>query len=227
MTHIRRVGGICNQTVKSPYALEVLADSPKVYWEYQDCKALPRDFSGNDLHMTALAGGTTGTVYRETGPLTTPNDRSILQAGGKIFSRSVASTVRSAWTMEMWLKISSATNFPQEVFYNGNGGLNGYGIRITSAMKMRMLFGGLGDPTPSTTTLSVGVWYHIACTFGSGTGTFYLNGSADGTFGAVNPNTPTGTTYVGGSSIQRWQAHIALYESTLSSTRIAAHYAAR
>ena len=227
MSRAHRIAKPCTQWLDSAYAQEVLSDTPVAYWPYQECHRYPQDRSGNGFHVTSVTGADTGKQYRQPGALSDLNDRSILQIGGSIFFSPLVSTAVNNVTIEMLLNIDTITLQPQAIFYNGNGGANGYGILITGAMKMQVLKGGIALGTPSTTSLSLDTWYHVAVTFANPTWTYYLDGAADGTYvSAGAPNTPTGSTQTGDNSIQRYHEHIALYETALSAATIAAHYAA-
>ncbi len=222
---LQNVGG-CRPFLTSAYAAAVLTDSPVAYWEYQDCSGFPVDSSGSGLNMNAVTS-TSGLIYRRPGALTDPRDLSIEQAGGSTFTRSApVSTVTNNFTIEMWVKVAAVTFTNQALVYNGIGSTDGWGLMIDTDFKLLYLAGGVAFGGKNTTALTVNTWAHIAVTRNT-TWTYYVNGSPDGTGGTTTPNVPATRVQVGDGAVQRFQSHIAIYNTALSAARIAAHYAAR
>lgn len=207
------------------YISEVLADSPKAFWEEQDASGNPVDSSGNGLDMTSISGSPS---YRKIGPQ--GNDYGIETAGSQQFSRSTISTVVNNLTIEMWLYPEIITDIRQGVFLNGNSASNGYGVYVdTSTLKYHVLICGVAFGAASTTPLVLNVWQHLVVVRRSGQWEYWRNGVQDATNpGTTAPNTPSGgSTAIGNpfsASMQAAQAYVAFYETALSSTRIAAHY---
>lgn len=216
----------CVPHTNSNYAAAVLADAPAVYWQLQDCSGNPVDTSGAGLDCTANT--LSANWYRQIGPLTNAVlDKSIVMAGGGGCTGPLVSVVQNGFTIEFWIKVDEQPNPNQEMVYNGSGSFNGWGVMREPNGKFRYLAGGVAFGAFSTATISVGPWYHVAIVRNT-TWTYYLNGAVEtANAGNTNPNVPTTTTHFFPSALQRYCAHIAIYETALSAAQIAAHYAAR
>lgn len=226
MSPTRLIGKPCQRHLNSAYAAAVLADSPKAYWQMQECTSTPQDSSGNMLDMTSWNGWEHD--YRQRAFLTDTLDRSMFWIGGRNPQRNPqVSTVTSNWTLELFVQVDVITLSDQTLFYNGNSGANGWGLLIGTDMKLRALAGGVAFGTRSNGTLSLSTPYHVALRNSGGTWTYFINGSPDPVTNSISPGTPSGPTKVGDSAHAGYFGHAALYESGLSDARIAAHYAAR
>lgn len=205
------------------YVSAVLADTPKAYWECQDASGNPQDSSGNGLHMTSVTG--TPDYTFATGPC--GDDTCIRVIGGENLQRSSqVSTVTDNFTMELWYWIEAGAG--DEILCNGNRATNGWGIRSTSGTKFAGLVCGIIVLSNCAASLTA-AWRHIVVVRESGTWKYYVDGSSDTSNAGTNaPNTPSGTVLVNGGtdSTQARYAHIAIYETALSSVQVAAHYAA-
>ncbi|UJR11988.1 hypothetical protein I4U23_016166 [Adineta vaga] len=109
-----------------------------------------------------------------------------------------------SFTIEFWIKLSSI---------NGNRGIFGqcqiqsadYCLHIT-VRSQKILFSFFSDNVTGSTSLSVGIWYHIACVYdvNSQEQLVYVNGILDGShknstaFLAYNATSTIGTTYNNG-----------------------------
>lgn len=209
-------------TPLAAYISEVLSDSPKAFWPMQEASGLPQDFSGNGLHFTTNNGA--GKTYGVSGPFS--DVVGITMPGGQNFQRTQVSTVQDNYTMEMWMQYA-ASGGDDRLYMNGNGGSSGWGIDFSSGTgKIRGLLGGVTFLSESVAAVVSG-WKHIVMVRESGTSKYYINGNLDtGNAGTNTPNAPSGSTQVGSDTqVQATWALCAIYETALSSTRIAAHYA--
>lgn len=221
------------------YDDEVLADNPVLYWRLdetvgtgtvQDSTASNNDgtVSGATLGAASLTAGDAGTSATFDGT----NDA--------ISTTTIPTTAVDNWTMEAWIKTPASLPTPSEAklfMMNGTDGTNGYGFGVGTAAGAAgsTLVAILGGVTwvGSGTTLVVSTIYHVVLRRLSGTTTFYINGVQQSGSTASAPNAPTGKFAVGGefggASITRdWTggvARAAVYNTALSSLRIATHYA--
>lgn len=202
------------------YISAVMADSPRAFWKLQETSGLPQDSSGNGLHMTSTTGSPT---YSQTGPM---GDLAILlNAGPNRFSRSPTSTVTDNFTCELWFKIASHTGAATIYRDDNNGGV-GWGLQIDATAHITGYYNSL-TTSAGATALTTGNWYHIVVLRRSGTWEIYVNGSVDnGSAGTGAPGSPgAGVVQLGdGTALAFHAAYMAVYESALSSGRIAAHY---
>ena len=102
------------------------------------------------------------------------------------------------YTVEYWIRASSFSNAPTIVdFRGGGGGAANYSDYITSGGIFRVFINN-GDRISSTTTLSTGVWYHIAVVRDSASDIkLYVNGTKEGsTYNSSSYHSNT-TWYIG------------------------------
>jgi hypothetical protein len=170
------------------YAAAVLADSPLAFWELQDASGNPADSSGNALDMTAHTGSP---QYQQAGPIA---DYSITFPGSGGVSRSTISAATNNVALELFLLPVLATSTSQTLFYNGNGGANGWGLLTNYAannFRIVGLLGGKGFLTQFPSALTSGQWYHVVMTRDAGTWKYYLNGAlVNANAGTTAPNSP-------------------------------------
>jgi len=215
-------------------ATEILADSPKAYWKCQEDGTtghqLPQDSSGNGLHMTTRQS--TNFSYGAAG-LPVLGDKMIVCAGGSGFERATLSTVTHDFTIEMVVQVQAVTVDPQALIYNGDGGANGWGLFVRTTGKLQPLLGGVAFLTITNTALTIGTtdWYHVVFVKrAAGTAPeIWINATKDTAVQATTaPAAPSGgrTFFNEDTACQGGYAHVAIYESALSSTRIGAHYTA-
>ena len=130
--------------------------------------------------------------------------------------------ISGALTIAAWVYFDSLSGYPMIVNKRASTGhayqfyQNGNKLAFTN-----------GTAATSTTSLSTGTWYHVAVVANSGTATFYLNGSADGS-GSIASTMPTNNenVWLGGMS---WASNylngrldeVAIFNSALNGTQIA------
>lgn len=211
--------------MRSLYLDEVMADAPVALWEMQDDSGNPVDSSGNGYDMTSV---TNTPDYAQIGPM---EDRSIRCVGGETILRSShVSVVQSNFTVELILDLQAVTVNNMTLFHNGNPGSNGWGISVNANGTVKYLCGGVAFGTASFQVYEgLGRFTHLVMKKESGAGgafSYWKDGVLDRTVGTTNPNVPNGTVTLGGASIQTAYSYVAVYETALSSARIAEHYAA-
>jgi hypothetical protein len=202
---------------------QIMADSPKVFWELQDASGNPQDSSGNGFHVTSV-GGTP--IYRYPG---LRDNRSLHFEAGYSISRAVPSTAQTNITMEAVIHPTIVSAANQLVFYNGNSALNGWGLLIGSGGANFTIYGLLGGVAglPNGPTLSAGPWYHVALRRNASNFWDYIvNGVVYATGSAAADDAATGSLTIGSASYQHDVSHFALYETALSDQRLIAHYQA-
>jgi hypothetical protein len=201
------------------YRSIILEDSPTVFWECNETTGTTfKDISGHGNDGT-LTG--TGTTLSQAGPFGTT--KSITMTGSSYLMCN--SFVLSNYTLECWVNFSAIGG--QIPVYNGNPSTNGNGMVVFSST-FQGLAGGVGFEATGVTP-STGTWYHMVYTRSGNTDTFYVNNSSLGsftTFAAAVSGSNFGVG-VGTNPITGSISNVALYPAPLSTTRIAAHFAAR
>jgi len=172
------------------------------------------DLSGNNVNFTL----TSGTTYDGN------NFGSLIFDGSKSATRSVVTTSTTV-TMEMWFKVT--TYAETGVFYNGNGGLNGYGFAFgacgASTSTLFIFFGGVNCNVVSQANIALNTWYHAVYTRTTNSNILYINGVSVST-SSSNPTAPGAatTTYLG--YINGNIAIARMYNRVLSATEVAKNY---
>jgi hypothetical protein len=219
--------GRMRATVADRYVAAVLADAPLGFYKCDDLSGLAQDASGNASHMTTnnLANSK---AYRVPGPF--DGAYGIWMSGGANFQRAVLTAVQDNWALELWFcKIVETGD--DTVLLNGTRAGVGYGIDLaTTTTKFRCLMGGvafLASSAGSYPTFPPLAYKHIVVTRESGTTKYYLNGALDTTAAATTPNAPTTKSQIGSDgSVGGIWSMCAFYNIALTSTKVAAHYAA-
>lgn len=227
------------------YVAAVLADTPVAFWECQDSSGLPVDSSGNGLNMTA-SGGTP--VYQQQGPFT--SDYAIRLADA-YYTRPAVTTATDNFTMECWVSPLAEGTYGGGLIRNAtSGGLDGW-VTVTNtggkflcvaenvavlATSANQLVSQQAQSSWSMPLLGVGgsgsrAWNYVVTQRSSGTWVYYFNGAVDtANAGTAGPITPGGSALAGFSdSTFTWDArfaYVAIYNTALSGTRVAAHYTA-
>lgn len=204
------------------YVAAVMADTPRAFYKMQDTSGNPQDSSGNGLHITTTTGSPN--YASGLGPFTSWR---CIGCGPSVgFSRAAVQTQTDNFTMEMWMDLNSIS---------GNGKIplgtfgSGQAIGIDTDRKIFGSAFGVGVLADAAAALpSAGTWTHIVVLRRSGTWEYYLNGAVDtANAGTTAPSgTPTTTQIHNQSQITCNYAMVAIYNTALSSARIAAHYAA-
>lgn len=239
----------------SRYATEVLSDNPLLYWRLGEAAgSVAEDATANNRDGTYTNDGSGQIVYGGLGAIANdPNTsvRVVTGGGGNGRVRRAASTDwdNAAFSIEQWVKKESTatdTNF-MHMAQVGDSNPNNWrwvlclrGVTANEPLQVRVK--GLtssGLASANTGGLSAGVWYHVVLTWDGTDYVFYLDGSSIGTVTASASQAPqtsvTNQPFVtcsddvdvtGGVAFEGHHDEQALYGTALSSTRIAAHYAA-
>lgn len=218
------------------YDTAVLADSPVSYWETMEALSSSAAADAADSNPGTYTGSPT---MAQAGPGSQGNCGVSLNGSSQYINIPDAANLRIVGniTLELWIKPTNFSNFNYMLDKDGAGGPAPWSFRLEQTTGIPFLlwngsspFGVTGSSAPST-----GVWSHIAVTLSGTTCTHYLNGSANGS--GTMPGSQSGD---GGNSVQVGARHDlnsitfftglvakpAIYNTAVSSTRIAAHYAA-
>ena len=237
----------CRRVLDSAYALEVLADSPLAYWQCQDCPGTGlEDSSGNGFHMGDPVNNTT-LDYRTAGLLSSSGDYSVGQdLSGYITYCDYSGYISTAddnLSMECWIYYDSAGYYDQMFFAIGEPGVRGWQFIVTgsanfytSANRYLELIS-TGTPMHSTARLTTGNTHMLTVVRDAGTWKIYIDGSLDSSPGTAAPNMSTSgppktefvtgeSTHASGNTRIGRISHVSYYETALSATRVADHYAA-
>lgn len=209
---------------------EVLADSPAGYWKFNEGSGTSiTDYSGNGNTLTAHATPT----MSNSGPLTGETCATLVSASSQYFDHADANVFDLAdiFTLELWYKRSSVLNTFQ---YMISKGANAYALLINNSNILNSQRQAQADLTFSTGSVgNDSTWHHVVFTKTGATKAMYLDG-AD-VSNQIGNQTCTDTTtglFIGVRSdlsnfLDGSIGHVAVYPTALSSTRVAAHFAAR
>jgi hypothetical protein len=230
-------GIVAGATLPLTYSQTVLADNPIAFWLMnQTTGSTLNDTSGNSNNVTLFNSPT----LNQAGP-STALDKSVNFNGstqyGKTSTVAAYSIAPSAnWSVEGWFKTSSSG--VDTFLHVGDTSGSAVGTLI-----MAYLAGGgqaralTSDNTDnflivnSTTAYNNNAWHHMAITSASGGAlTIYVDGTNVASSSTARRTTATSNSlaYVG-SQINQYYFNgnvtgVAIYNTTLSSTRVLAHY---
>ncbi|CAB4736415.1 MAG: hypothetical protein F2681_12780 [Actinobacteria bacterium] len=229
-----------------PYAAAVRADNPSIYWLLDETTGTSAaDFSGNGKNGTYTPAYT---MNQADGLATNAGTAVLLGAAGRIVcNTSVANP--TALTLEMWFKTNTTTGGKLIGFESTTGATSPTSDRLVYMRNNgRIVYGGWGAntviTTPAAKVYNDNVWHHLVVTAtgasgGTQTSSIYIDGALtiSGTTTATTNYTGfwrvgsgtigTGGTFPTSATFAGTVDHIAVYTTVLTSTRIAAHYAAR
>lgn len=215
------------------YASEVLADAPAMYLQMQETSGtVATDSSGNGRNGTYVNGAA---VNDTTDPACSSNLGKHIRLDGTddhvlLDASNWFTPATSGYTFECWVRVRSWVNWVR-IFDFSNTTASDISCGRNS-VSQTFLF---GTPTEADfAAFSAASWHHIVVAVSSaGAFTFYVDGAvlASGSVGApINQARQfkyLGRSCIGGDPyIAASFTHVAVYHSVLSSTRIAAHYAA-
>lgn len=207
------------------YQATVMADGPYCYWRL--------GLNGNDSAGTN--GGTLNpgaTANQPNGPLLNGTSLcTVFSATGSISLPALATT--AAMTLEAWVKYTGAV---MPIF--SNRPLDGTADYIGPTTGGVLFWYNAGATPTNIQTAGVysdGAWHHVAWITNGSVATIVVDGvvtSVNGT-AFTHPATAANTAYIGWDKpnnsyyYQGNLAEVALYNKALTTTQVAAHYAAR
>jgi len=195
-------------------------DNPLAHWTMGDPAGASSasDSSGNSAAPLSKSGsGGSITFGNATGPGTDGLTAAEFVTTTSEYSASLSEAV-SAWTIEMFY---NGTDNPTGPFYGGFAGVIGESdttlfINDAGTLSSLLLTG--------TSSITDGSTHHIAMTHDGSTVTLYVDGAAQDSGAASAPSFPESWRfYLSAADAAKTVAHVAVYNTALSPTRIAAH----
>lgn len=208
------------------YKRTILAYTPAAYWRFNDASgsttAADSAASGPFPHTLTAAGA--GPTFAETGALAKDVDRAVAFSGAEYLTAATLAATSTSFTIEFWIKPDSSQAAADGMIFGQDGGSGLYYDQNTG--KISLYYSAAHHM--NNTALAVGVWSHVAVVVAAGSGTFYVNGAADGTFTGAGSFTPgrvggdsTGANLKGGLD------ELAYYPNqVMEAAMVLAHYTA-
>lgn len=234
------------------YASIVADDGAGGYWRLGEASG---DFASTIGSHTAVVSGSGTITYSQTGAISGDSNKGIKLSGstlvGTVSSTVAALAASGVGSFEFWVKMGSLFNFVGETYHyaffaDNTTALTMVGLKESGSADNTFFVSAIrgGTEKLSTTPLSPGVLYHIIVSYGAGGAvTFYVNGSADGTFGsgsgtaaltigtiinssaAMQAANPAPGFYWGGIGDTTLLDELSAYPGvTLSAVQVARHY---
>lgn len=213
---------------------EVTADSPVGWWKLDEASGDLADSSGNANTLSVL----NTLVYQQTAlvvgstyccQFTAANN----PLGRVTLAAATEVNLTSDFTIECWINTTDTSATTLMLGTTDNLLANGYGIRIDNGTIKAIYDGGTVDSIGSS--YNDGATHHIVAVYDN-TGSnlhLYIDGSLDNSKGsAATVTNPGGWFTVGGhynEATREYDGYIdevLVYNTVLSSTRVAAHYSA-
>lgn len=210
------------------YQSEVLADSPYLYFPFDETSGTTLD----NLGSLGTDATITGSLVVNEPPAANIPGKSVRTTHNTQSYASLSGVVLpNEFTIEFWFKRENTftgTNDLVELFVSGS---TIFKIVTDNTGFFNMVNPDIGDF--SSSGISDGNWHHIVLTASESTSTskLYIDGTLVQTSSWSTLSNTSGTFYIGDRSAgtgnrQHWLDELALYPSVLSGTRIAAHYTA-
>lgn len=218
----------------SAYAIEVLSDSPVLYWKLDETSGTDADdVSGNGYDGTYVAGYT-----QNQSPIVTSSVKSVLLNGstGRVLdgtAHPLVPTGSEAVTLECWCHLTrTPAGSSNGIIYLGSSAPNEFGVHCLASGNIR-LFGNGGTYMDSTGgEVNINETHYIVATWnGSNSVKLWIDAVE---IGEDTTTTPSYTgTYVqvggirGGATLpfQGYIDEVAVYDYALTQTQIESHYA--
>lgn len=236
------VAGLYGAKAPLNYSQTILADNPVGFWLLNDTSgSTATDLTANGNNFTYIASPTLNVTTGLTGVTkgVTYNGTSQYVKSAKVATFNMSAD--QSWSIEGWFKTSSSALGTVFMFRDDSGNNTGMGgglfVNLTANKASAFTADSSGNSLVivSSTTINTGAWFYACVTAASGGAmTLYINGTSEGststtrnstpvskivTTGAQASTSPAFTTFLNGSS-----AAIAIYNTTLSSGRVLAHY---
>lgn len=228
----------------SSYSDAVLRDGPIGYWQFNDGVVAPVvDTAANLGSLGAAAAGVyNGAVHPVAGVLAPGTDKAASTIGGTHVAIPRVEEINASgeFTAEGWFKPGAITTdaaptcaFSSGDFANPRGGWLVYQIGGGFSFRLYNKNGTAASGTASGGgTISVGSWYHVVGVFTGSKAILYVNGveAASADVSSYVPGNAGGFTIgMRADNSFGWNGtadEVAYYGAALSSSQVAAHYAA-
>lgn len=221
------------------YAAAVAADAPELWYRLGESSGTIATDSASTPHNGIYQGGVTLGATGVTSAFET-NTAATFNGSSGYVSNAYKWTNPQTFTLEAWVKTTTTAGGAILGFANlATGAPGNYDRMIYMANTGQIYFGaGANKTINSTLPYNNGAWHLIDATFGTGGMALYV----DGALVASNATVTEAQVYngywrVGYDSLGGWAAHptsnflagtldeVAVYPTTLTAARIAAHYA--
>lgn len=231
ITAVDRMARLNRRKLRSTVDQEILLDSPVVYYQLAEPvgATTASDTSGNHWPALALGGAGTAPVFGADGADSVQTACTF--AAGEYLQGVLSGTTTLPWTVEAWFNVA-APPAVDETFLWVDNAINtrvNLGVLTTGALSL------FGASVSGTAGVCNGAWHHVAIVGGGLTNTlFYLDGAlvatlgVDGDFALVNLFLGAAAPVLNGVALAASTFHgslerVALWDSRLSATRVAAH----
>lgn len=200
------------------YRAAVVEDSPTAWFRCaeQSGGTVAKDSSGNGYHGAFAGGLTLG-----SDPLIPEGGRSWLFDGTDDRStNSALPATTTTMTFEAWLKPTTPSG-RATLLSDTTGTVR---IELDASLKPNVVFGAADHLASSAVTDNA--LSHLMIVISAGSGTFYINGAAAGTFSSFPGFTPTriGAYSSGTNPFKGYLDELVVYDTALSSSRVTVHY---
>jgi hypothetical protein len=214
------------------YDLEVMADSPSAYWRLNDASAAT---TAADNTANAQTGTYVGApTKQQTGPLLGDPNKAVLLNGSTQYITVPDNALLDpgdVFTLECWVKPNTSAGTTHTIFSKG---ANGYLVTLQNTLGTILVMlskESVGLIAQNLSSLTNGVWTHIAVTKNGSAIHIYINGADSttvilnrtiaGTASALNMGRTISTTadFFNGTIDE-----MAIYPTALSAARILVHY---
>lgn len=215
------------------YSSEVLADSPLVYWPFDEAlgASVAVDASGNGRNLS-IPGGSTAPAGGGVAVRPSASSAFYFDGNDRLTLPSATWMQAGSFTFEAW--ILQLTSSSYRAIISRDGTTSGNRGPTLYAVNGKLSLHVTGDIFGAT-AFAVSTAHHVAATYDGTTIRLYLDGVIDGSATATVPNMGAHELVVGAShaatagynfGFHGRISDVAYYGSALSSARIAAHYAA-
>jgi hypothetical protein len=219
-------------TVTSPYAQAVLADSPALYYRLDESSGATAD----DISGGGRNGAYTAAAVLNQAGATGDGDTAISGTGAMVEYTSGAGLPVGAGSrsVEVWFKSSTSQGNAVFAAWGKEQSNDEFAVMLSNATTLEIgsWFSNYLFPLPSGHSALDGKWHQVVATWDGTTASLYydgaLLGSVAGSFNTILSSTglvigaSTGLGFKFSGSLD----DVAVYPSALTTTRIAAHYAA-
>jgi hypothetical protein len=220
------------------YKAEVLADSPLVYLPFAGDSLTTNLGSRTGVTVNSSGGYAFGTGIQNRAPIFT-GPSTAAHVSYDVNNNNIFNG--TTWAVEAWFQRNASQNDYMEIFFTASGTSQ---IEILvwtpSGADNKKLIGRIKDGSGNVVQITGPAitdtnWHHVVMTTNGTTVTMYLDGSSVGTATHYTQTFSSGAAvYLASYTTTSGQANfwggideVAMYNTTLSSTRVSAHYAAR
>lgn len=226
-----------------PYGVQVYADSPSLFWRFEDASGTAADASDNGAtgsYGAGAAGGAPGALVNLPDKAAVLSGQDAGGAEGVISGPAVSPP--SQYSVEAWVKTTTTSGGKLFGFGDASQGYSSsYDKHVYMTDAGRLVFGvwnGQADVVTSDNAYNDGNWHHVVATQGTTGMKLYVDGVVVAASGVTSNQPYNGYWRVGGDNLNSWPGQptsaylqgsvdeFAVYGVVLSSTQVAAHFQA-